>query len=676
MRWPSGEAQFPTQTWPVADGRFKILAMLSPGPNHLIIRPEKKGITISSHVERELELIYLPLGVPPLHLAIMVGKDSPLLIDCPPAKHGGVSSAHASLDAAIAKFRMTAYMWQALTAEDMRMKGMGRRSFRLDEEWTADTTSSSFLDASSHEGGSSDLFAAAGDGGAMRATAKIHLIPSLHTVAEIRDTNVAQQNAQAQHRDSLHAMFAAAIKAYSTTHPSLARSARPVVAGLILDAHYSPRHDMILGHAALGAHDPRGLSLGVMGSHLAYAWPRFLEEVTSCLLDARAPGGDGAVGNDNGECGTLWEACAVGQGAFLHEAGHALGAPHTTGIMARGYPVHWPRNFVARTAWCARDREEGMLVGDDETENDARWDLRDALRFSVLPHFWMPADGGARMSAEARTAGLVVTAAVAGDDDAEETGDEKSLSISSSAGIARVQWNDLPPETTPSVSSPVETLVLGDKALEARFSRAAPLRLQVIAMNGKELDVRDAWRLLSSESVVRIPGASFCLQRRSVSATSRINGTEDDDDDDHEQGQTFWNWATLLRRRKSDGSLARACKVDVRTGCVLDGAYVYYDDGTRVNCGPRFERDSSRRRKHRFGGHASEEIDMPAGVEIVKIEVGREEGRILSGLRIHLSDGTSGGQLSGNDGPPDGVFSLGEYLTYLLLFISFLASPS
>lgn len=51
--------------------------------------------------------------------------------DCPPSKRGGFYSAHADLDGAIAKLRMTAYMWQALTAEDMRSKDLGRRSFRF-----------------------------------------------------------------------------------------------------------------------------------------------------------------------------------------------------------------------------------------------------------------------------------------------------------------------------------------------------------------------------------------------------------------------------------------------------------------------------------------------------------------------------------------------------------------
>lgn len=43
---------------------------------------------------------------------------------------------------------MTAYMWQAMTAEDLRCHGVGRRTFRLEEEWTSDTVSRDFINAS------------------------------------------------------------------------------------------------------------------------------------------------------------------------------------------------------------------------------------------------------------------------------------------------------------------------------------------------------------------------------------------------------------------------------------------------------------------------------------------------------------------------------------------------
>lgn len=61
-------------------------------------------------------------------------------MDCPRYKAAGISSAHSSLEAAIVKFRTIAYMWQALTAKDMRMKGLSGRAFRLDE-YVLDTTS-------------------------------------------------------------------------------------------------------------------------------------------------------------------------------------------------------------------------------------------------------------------------------------------------------------------------------------------------------------------------------------------------------------------------------------------------------------------------------------------------------------------------------------------------------
>lgn len=642
---PSGGGTFPDQAWPLVDGKFTALVLLSSGLNSLTFRRSGDGDT---EVQCELKVTYIPLvETPPLHLAIMVAKDSPLLIDCPPIKHGGISSAHSSLDAAIAKFRMTAYMWQALTAEDMRMKGLKRRSFRLEEEWSADTTSSAFVNASREE----ELFAVGG----MRATAKVHLIPSEHTVKEIRDSNMAQQNGQGQQRDSLHAWFTDAIKDYAKTHPSFSAAARPVVAGMILDSHYSRKDDLILGHAALGAHNPTGLSLGIMGSHLTYAWPRFLEEVTACLLDSRQPGE--SVGNDNDECGTLWEACSVGQGAFLHEVGHAFGAPHTTGIMARGYPVHWPRNFVSKTAWCARDNVDGFVVV--ENENEARWDLKDALGFAFLPHFWLPGDDRAETSQDQRTAAPTVV--VRADAAREADADAMTLQISSPVGLARIQWNGQT-EATPSVVQPTCTIHLSEQDLETRFPREEPLRLSVVAMNGRDRTIRNVWRLFSMKTFVRVPGADYVLNKRSV-MTKNLENRDGGIDD-----KAFWTWATMLQKKNADGTLSHATKVDVRTGCILDGAYVYYDDDSRVNCGPRFGRWKSKGEKQKttFGGHASEEVAIPEGHEIVNVEVSRV-GHVLHGIRLTLSDGTKGGQLSGGGQTPE-TLSLGKLTFLFFLF--------
>lgn len=43
------------------------------------------------------------------------------------------------------------------------------------------------------------------------------------------------------------------------------------------------------------------------------------------------------------------------------------------------------------------------------------------------------------------------------------------------------------------------------------------------------------------------------------------------------------------------------------------------------------------------GGHASQKIAIPKGVEVVKVQVGGD--RELDGLRFTLSDGTAGGHL-------------------------------
>lgn len=292
----------PPQTWPMSQGYFKALVLLSPGNNTIKLERHHNGTAMQSTT---LSLTYVPLlQTPPLHCAIMIAKDSPLLMDCPQYKAAGISSAHSSLDAAIAKFRTTAYMWQAMTAEDMRTKGLGRRSFRLDEEYGLDTTSR----ASHNTVGQRDRSQNMG------SVVKVHLVRSEKTTAEIRDHNVAQQNDRAHKRNDLHKYFEEALKEHGGVFES---STRPVVAGMILDAHYSVNDNLLLGHAALGCHNAKGLSLGIFGSHLTYSWPRFFEEIAASLTDTIPPGD--SLCNDNGECETAWEACSIGQGAFLHE---------------------------------------------------------------------------------------------------------------------------------------------------------------------------------------------------------------------------------------------------------------------------------------------------------------------------------------------------------------------
>ncbi|KAK4238137.1 putative peptidase family-domain-containing protein [Achaetomium macrosporum] len=465
----ANQSSFPEQRWPICRGYFKALVLISPGLNRVIIN------TIQDNDG--------PTETPPLHLAIMIAKDSPLLMDCPPAKFGGVSNTHSSLDAAISKFRMTAYMWQALTAEDLRAKGLGRRSFRLEEEWTTDTLTQHSLHSP-----------AAG------LVPKVHLIRTDKTVAELRDANIAQQNPRARQKDDLHKIFTNALLAHGSPFTS---HAKPVVAGLILDAHYdlsNTTKPLILAHAALGSHDPNGLSLGIFGSHLTYAWPRFLEEVPSCLLDPTPPGD--TVGNDNGECNAMWQACAVGQGAFLHEVKCEAG--------------------IAKAVFTQ--------------------------------------EGG------------------------KEVNEEKA-----------------------SIATPVQSLRYTRQQLTGNFGNAnKTLGLEVTAMNGQQRIIGNIWNMFKSRSYIRVPGTNIRLMKQSVSAGPDVEGDED-----------AWTWAVMLKKRDSQGNLVDASKIDLRVGCALDGAVVYYKDGDTVPCGPRGPDGND----PHMGGHQARKLAIPKGTEIVKVAV-------------------------------------------------------
>jgi hypothetical protein len=586
--------------------------MLTPGWNRLIIT--------RGHNNRpsELNVNYVPVAQnPPLHLAILIAKDSPLRIDCPPQVNGEIPWEHASLDAAVSKFRMTAYLWTALTAEDMRQKGLGRRSFRLDEEWIPDTTSSAFL------GNQTD--SRSSPSGSLRYAAKIHLVRTNKTTAEIRHLNNAQQNPNANNKNIIFDWFQDALKGYG---PPFAESTKPVVAGLVLDAHFDSSHQMIVGHAALGCSNPNGISLGMCGSHLTYAWPRFLEEVASCLLDTRGPGP--TVGNDCNECGTFWEACCIGQGAFLHEIGHAFGAPHTSGIMKRGYSGFWPRNFLSRTAYWSRRNEPGVLVVDGETENDARWDLGDALSWKNTPHFRLPGDSPLPMELLAKLPSV------------RHRGDVNNgaIDIATESGIASLRLNGTTEValTQPQTYSKSYTT----HELASRFGFGNPLELVILGMNGKSMVVKDVWGLFDRRNYIQIPQSNTYLGKFSARAKDLEENKLDT--------SRLSKWSALLMCKYRDGSIRGPTKISVHTGLYLDGACIIFGEhGQNVaKCSPQLTRDG---RDHVLGGGASTLNPSPRA-HVVKLEVSRRDCA-LGGLRIHFSDGTSIGRLTDREDCPE-----------------------
>lgn len=584
------------QNWPVSQGTFRCLVMLQPGANRVEFQLHHRGQTTTS---ARLTVLYQPLlQLPPLHLAILVAKDSPLLIDCPPAKRGAISTAHGTLDAAVLKLRMAAYMWQAMTAEDLRAKGLGRRCFRLDEEWGVDTTTlaSSYLQS---EPGSSARM--------MGSVAKVHVVRSEKTVAELRD---ADENRRVRHRRELQTCFEQALTRHG--HPFVGTT-RPVVAGMFLDSHYSVEQGAVLAHVALGFHRSTGVSHAVYGSHTTYAWPRFLEEVPACLLDL-TPTGD-TVGHDTCQCATMRDACFVGQGAMLEQVGYAFGKAPPTDALSKGCIKDWGRVFVAQKG---------------SENHEAKWELMDALRIiATNEHFRLPGDRA--LSRSQKESNVVIRCAL-------DQNDEPLLEISSKAGLARIQFLDPSGKVVWEVDFCRKTTAehqqqddempikagpaifhLSVPELEGRLDRSQPSSLEVLAMNGCARKAQNVWMLLADQPFLKVPGTSLVLSKRSVRAPA-LDGSE--------SSQPYWRWAMLLKRKHQQGGgrLTHASRIDIRIGATMDGAVVYYADGSKCNCG--------RANQAHYGGHQAEARSL-------------SEDEVFDISRISLNKAGSWGSLHG-----------------------------
>ena len=167
---------FPSVSWPVHDSRFKALVYLMPGANRLrfdFSSPKLANSGSSNPIHASYLTVHMipPVGAPPLQLAIILAKDSPGTFDAVPAR---IEREGNGLEIAIRKFRMAAYLWQAFTAEQMWRNKLGRRTFRFEEEWTTG--------AANHRDR---------ENGTLRSEARIHVIRTDKTVAELRDLNLS-----------------------------------------------------------------------------------------------------------------------------------------------------------------------------------------------------------------------------------------------------------------------------------------------------------------------------------------------------------------------------------------------------------------------------------------------------------------------------------------------------
>ncbi|KAG8529239.1 uncharacterized protein KY384_005874 [Bacidia gigantensis] len=360
---------FPATAWPVSASHFKVLVHLTPGPNRLRFDFTSPKVTaahpsLPSHCAW-VTINFLPLvNAPPLQLAIILGKDSPGTFDAVPERKQREGN---NLELAIRKFRMSVYLWQAFTGEQMYRQGLGRRCFRFDEEWQ--TGSLTYRDK---------------EMGIMRNEAKIHIIRSDKTVREIRNLDVAQQYSEATGKGEL---FTIAMNDV-TNYFKPAKGQRIYVSALLLDSHWDTRSKTITGHAALGGASGE-VQLAIFGSHALQSYPSSVEEIVPAFSDCTRTDTT-FVANDCDESGSNWEAANVGIGAHLHETGHLFGCPHQEyGIMRRDF-VRFGRTFLCREPYSTRTKLPGEPL--IKPKDECMWHRLDTLRFKHHPCFRLPTD--------------------------------------------------------------------------------------------------------------------------------------------------------------------------------------------------------------------------------------------------------------------------------------------
>ncbi|EEP82613.1 conserved hypothetical protein [Uncinocarpus reesii 1704] len=354
---------FPSTTWPVRESHFKALLHLVPGPNKVRLDFLSKKVANATAHQSVISVNYLPMiNCPPLHLVILLAKDS----------HGQFDTAESaskkdnSLDVAVRKFRMAAYLWQAFTQEQMYRNNFARRSFRFEEEWQTGTISSK--DAVSHQ---------------MRNEAKIHVIRCDKTVAELTELSLGRGHAPGRNNE-LFEIVKAALDQRFMPPPGQ----KSYVTALILDNHFDSKLQSATGHARVGTAD-NGLELAVFGSRGLQSYPSCIEEVVSAFTDCARPD-TGPLANGNNECGSNWEMATASLGAHLREIGRVFGcSERESGIMSHDY-LRFNRSFTSWEPYCTRTKEQGLrlCLAQDETS----WHRLDALRFRLHPCFRHPSD--------------------------------------------------------------------------------------------------------------------------------------------------------------------------------------------------------------------------------------------------------------------------------------------
>ncbi|KAL9042920.1 MAG: hypothetical protein Q9180_000243 [Flavoplaca navasiana] len=528
---------FPVTMWPVSDSHFKALVHLTSGPNRLRFDFHNSSIPAQSSW---MNINFLPVTTsPPVHLVILLGRDSPGTFDAVPER---VRREGNDLDTALRKFRMAAYLWQAFTGEQMYRNGFGRRCFRFEEEWQPGTLT--FRDRES---------------GQMRNEAKIHIVRSEKTVRELRDLDLAQQYEKATRKGDLFSIAMEAIKG----HFKPTRDQKQYVSVLLLDAHWDTRSKTVTGHAALGG-GSNDIQLAIFGSQALQSYPSCLEEVVPAFTDCTRTDTN-YVANDCNESGSNWEAANIGIGAHLHEVGHLLGCPHQeSGIMLRDY-VTFNRTFTCREPYSTRTKSPGM--GLTLPKDECGWHRLDTLRFRFHPCFRTPADSMINGDESVRVwpveNGKVIVTAPTGIHFVEifASGDDTCHSWIEYSNVDGLS------------NSPPRQLVLTEDDLLSRLAqdkKAKKLKLSIHSIGQGSHTVDDFSQLKSKSSVVKMPNGQIAFKSSQL-GTSQQAGSRPEQ--------------VILESAVKQTKLLTSIRI--YHGFALDGIEFFYEDSTSQLFGKR-----------------------------------------------------------------------------------------
>ncbi|KAG5951124.1 hypothetical protein E4U53_003726 [Claviceps sorghi] len=577
---------FPATSWPVCESRFKALVYLHPGPNKFRLdfsSPKLANNSSSNPTHVSYMTIHMipATNAPPLQLAIIVGRDSPETFDAPPAR---MEKEGNGLSTAVRKFRMAAYLWQAFTAEQMWRQKLGRRSFRFEEEWVLGTAN--YRDRES---------------GTMRSEARVHIVRSDKTVAEIRDLHRNQALDDATEKNALFQLAANAVNGHFK--PLLGQ--KTYVSALFLDTHWDPHTGVVSGHAALGG-SMGDLHISVFGSHCLHSYPSSFEEVVPAFTDC-TPIDTSYVANESREAGSSWEAANLGIGAHLHETGHLFGCPHQeSGVMQKDYVV-FNRSFVPREAFSTRTKSKGGPV---RPGDECGWHRLDCLRFRAHPAFRLPNDAPRyaddSVQAFATEAGTIIATAATGISHVEIYGDGDNVCHS---------WLEFAIE-----NGPVQRqLALSEQDLRARMletKRKGRVSISIKSHGGGSLTITDFSEFTSKGAMVKLGGGKMAFRSQVLDGAKTDGGEQQD--------------LVFTSAVNSDRVMSQVIAYHTSA---LHGLEFVYDDNTSQLIGERKEPEASQ----------TFEFDI-------------RRGEYLSGLLVRAGSRVEGIQISTSLGRKSPVF--------------------